>query len=126
MRGIGEGFGERDVAAEARAGGAHHRAFEVVPRAVGRARDAMDLVDRPGMLRERRLLRVVQVFLAKLIADVDQLQHREQPEPFVPRAVEQAEIADCFGAGLLRGGLFGLRGAAFFGVRHVGGSSTLP
>ncbi len=68
------------------------------------------------------MLRVVQVLLAKLIADVDQLQHREQPEPFVPGTVQKAEITDRFGAGLLRGGLFGLRGAAFFGVRHVVGA----
>ena len=93
---VGKRLAERDVSSEAGAGAPHVRARGIVERAVNRA--AGNGLGRRRALRapERRFLRVVQILLAKLVAELDQFHPGDSAgkvEPFtITNAVEGHDV----------------------------------
>jgi hypothetical protein len=93
VRGIGSRFGERDVAAEPRAGGTHHGALQVVEAAIHGAGCFHLLGNGTLVLLELRFLGVVQVLLAQLVAHFDELLHRGGARKLVPLFVAGNGVA---------------------------------
>ena len=79
---VGHGVLQGHVAPEPAAGRAHARILKIVAAPVGRARLANGRIEirrrQHGLSLERRLLGVVQVLLAQLVADLDELPVRKK------------------------------------------------
>ena len=89
MGGVREDVLERHVAAEAPAGSPHVRHFQVVERAIVRPRFAQGRIEsrRDLLRRERRLFGIVEVVVAELVPDLDELDPAEQPRLLVPGSI---------------------------------------
>ena len=114
--GIGERLAQRDVAPEPHAGAAHARTGQVVVGAVAGA----GIPHLPGRRRggafERRLLGVVQVLLAQLVAKLDQLRGRDRTGKLVPFLIEWPSADSC-----------GVEGSRVCAGRHpAGGPPASP
>ena len=91
---VGHRVLQRHVAPEAAADRAHARILQIVAGPVGRARFANGRIEigrgRHGLFLERRFLGIVQVLLAQLVADLDQLRVGKKARQLIPgTAVQQ-------------------------------------